>query len=202
MRIKNSLILPILLLFSLSSCVETIVVSSVTGASIASREKSFEDTRGDIKISSKIGYKFLVNGLKNLGNSVDITVNESRVMLTGIVRDAKKAKLAYDLCWQVKGVNEVIDEIKIRDNTAMSFADLGNALKDYYLTLEIESKLLFAKNLNSLNFQITTVDSEVFIMGVAHDKKQLDNVIAIISKTNGVNKVINHVLLADDSRRS
>ena len=202
MRTKNSIILPILFLFLLSSCVETIVVSSITGASLASREKSFADTRNDLKISSKIGFKFVVNVLKSPGNSVDITVNESRIMLTGIIRDAKKAKLANDLCWQVKGVNEVIDEIQIRDNSAMSFADLGNAIKDYYLTLEIESKLLFTKNLNSLNFQITTVDSEVFIMGVAFDKQQLDNVIAIISKTNGVSKVINHVILANDSRRS
>ena len=103
-------------LFSLTSCVETIVISTGVGGALAYREKTIDDTRSDIKISTKIGLKFISNGLKTPKTSIDITVNEGRVMLTGIARDTAKAKLAQELCWQFKGVNEVIDEIQIRED--------------------------------------------------------------------------------------
>jgi len=185
-----------------TSCVETIVISSGIGAGLAYREKTVDDTRSDIKISTKIGFKFVANGLKNIGNSVDITVNEGRVMLTGIVRDPAKAKLAQDLCWQVKGVNEVIDEIKIDETGKLKIKDFSSSLFDYLLTAEIETKFALAKDLRTLNYQITTVDNDVYLLGVALNDKEMKRAIAIASKVRGVSKVINHVILADDSRRT
>ncbi len=185
-----------------TSCVETIVISSGIGAGLAYREKTVDDTRSDIKISTKLGFKFIANGLKNIGNSVDITVNEGRVMLTGIVRDPAKAKLAQDLCWQVKGVNEVIDEIKIDETGKLKIKDFSSSLFDYLLTAEIETKFALAKDLRTLNYQITTVDNDVYLLGVALNDKEMKRAIAIASKVRGVSKVINHVILADDSRRT
>ncbi|MFM7557730.1 MAG: hypothetical protein ACKO46_04085, partial [Alphaproteobacteria bacterium] len=75
-----SIILPLLL----TSCVETIVIGTGIGGGLAYREKTIKDTRSDIKIATKIGVKFIKNGLKNPGNSVDITVNEGRVYLRAL----------------------------------------------------------------------------------------------------------------------
>jgi len=199
--IRNYLFLLFFLIFSLTSCVETIVISSGVGAGLAYREKTIEDTRGDIKIATKIGYKFISNGLKNFGNSIDITVNEGRVMLTGIVRDPQKAKLAQELCWQAKGVTEVIDEIKINETGKITLQDIASAIFDYMITAEIESKFALAKDLRTLNYQITTVDNEVYLLGVAINEKEMNRAIAIASKVRGVSKVVNHVILANDSRR-
>lgn len=190
------------LIIALTSCVETIVVSSTIGAGLAYREKTFADTREDLKIATKIGLKFFTNGLKKFGNSVDITINEGRVMLTGIVRDASKAKLAQDLCWQVKGVNEVIDEIQIRSDDKLDFGDTGSALVDYKITAEIESKFAIAKNIKTINYSITTVDRTVYLLGVASDDNELKKAIDLASRINGVKKVVNHVILVNDSRRS
>ncbi len=199
---KNQItILSLISVFFLTSCVETIVISSGVGAGLAYREKTIEDTRSDVKISTRIALKFIANGLKNPTNSVDVTVNESRVMLTGIVDNVKKAKLAQELCWQVKGVNEVIDEIQIRKDGKFKIADIGVAFYDYLITAEIETKFLLAKDLRFLNYQITTVDNEVYIMGVAYDAKEMNRAVSIASKVRGVKKIINHILLADDSRR-
>ena len=201
--LKNSkIILTLFSLFFLSSCVETIVISTGVGAGLAYREKTIDDTRNDIKISTKIAFKFLSNGLKNPGNSIDITVNESRVMLTGIARDPDKAKLAQELCWQVKGVNEVIDEIQIREDGKFKLADIGSAFYDYLITAEIETKFALAKDLRTLNYQITTVNNEVYLLGVAIDEKEMNRAISLASKVSGVNKVVNHIILANDSRRS
>lgn len=198
----NQICLLLLVVFSTTSCVETIVITTGVGAGLAYREKTVDDTRSDIKIATKIGFKFIKNGLKNIGNSVDITANEGRVMLTGIVRDPNKAKLAQDLCWQVKGVNEVIDEIKIDETGKLKIKDFSSSLYDYILTTEIETKFALAKDLRTLNYQITTVDNVVYLLGVAINEKEMNRAVAIASKVRGVSKVVNHVILADDSRRS
>ena len=201
-RFFKKILLPLIFAFSLSSCVETIVVGTGISGGLAYREKTIKDTRTDVKIATKIGVKFIKNGLKNPGNSVDITVNEGRVLLTGIVRDAKKAKLAQDLSWKVKDVDEVIDEIKIKEDGKMTFADVGSALYDYLITAEIEAKFALAKNLRTLNYQITTVDNEVYILGVAIDQEEMDRAVNIASRVRGVAKVVNHIIIANDSRRA
>ena len=198
---SQKIILLAIMLFSLTSCVETIVLSTGVGAGLAYREKTIDDTRSDIKISTKIALKFLSKGLKNPGNSIDITVNESRVMLTGIVRDPAKAKLAQELCWQVAGVNEVIDEIQIPADNKFKLVDVGSAFFDYLITAEIETKFALAKDLRTLNYQITTVNNEVYLLGVAIDEKEMNRAVSLASKVQGVTKVINHIILANDSRR-
>ena len=75
----------ILLSFFLTSCVETVVISSIAGGAISIREKSFSNTQKDVMIASKLATSYVKNGLKNIGNSVDISVNEGRVLLTGII---------------------------------------------------------------------------------------------------------------------
>ncbi|MBM5782430.1 MAG: BON domain-containing protein, partial [Pelagibacterales bacterium] len=122
MRIISIICSLIVFLFS-TACMETVIVGSATTGFVVVREKSLPNTSKDIVISTKIGSSFLVNGLKNYGNSIDVTVNEGRVLLTGIVRDVQKAKLASDLCWSVKGVKEVIDEIQVRDGDSVHLKD-------------------------------------------------------------------------------
>ena len=199
---NKKIILLSCVLFSLTSCVETIVISTGVGGALAYREKTIDDTRSDVKISTKIALKFISKGLKTPTTSIDITVNEARVMLTGIARDTAKAKLAQELCWQVKGVNEVIDEIQIREDGKFTFSDIGSAIYDYLITAEIETKFALAKDLRTLNYQITTVNNEVYLLGVAIDEKEMNRAIAVASKVRGVNKVINHIILANDSRRN
>lgn len=191
----------VIALLFLTSCVETIVVGSVATGVVASREKSLSSSAKDIAISSKLGTIFIKNGLKNPGNSIDITVNEGRVLLTGIVRDAKKANLAADLAWKEKGVTEVIDEIQMVDEKKIQAKDWASAANDYFITTQIETKLLFHRKILSVNYQVTTIKGVVYLLGVAEDNLELQKVLALVSKTRGVKKVVNHIILFNDSRR-
>jgi osmotically-inducible protein OsmY len=188
-----------LLIFS-TACVETVVVGSLATGMVVTREKNLSNTRSDIVISTKLGTKFLENGLKNPGNSVDVTVNEGRVLLTGIVREEQKAKLASELAWKVEGVKEVIDEIQLRDD--FKAKDVSNAFRDYLVSIEIETKLLLGKKITSSNYQITTVGKTVYLLGVASDNAEMQKVLSIAAKVRGVDKVVNHVILVNDRRRN
>lgn len=189
-------------LIFLTSCVETVVVGSFATATVAVREKTLNDTRYDIQIYSVLSADFVQNGLKNYGDSVDITVNEGRVLLTGIVRDQSKAKLASELAWKVTGVKEVIDEIQSRDGDSVHFADFTSASYDYLITAKAETFLLFSKKVSSVNYKATTVNKTVYLIGVAQDEAELNRVIKTITKISGVEKVVSHVVMLSDRRRN
>lgn len=199
---KFCLLSAVLFLFVTTSCVETVVVGSVTTAAIATREKSLKNTRYDIQIYTTLSSDFLQNGLKNFGNSIDVTVNEGRVLLTGIARDMQKAKLASNLAWKAVGVKEVIDEIQVRDGESTSFKDYMSASYDYLITSKIETRLLFTKNVATFNYKITTVAGNVYVIGVAENEAELNKVIAAITKVKGVVKIVSHVIMVNDRRRN
>lgn len=197
---KISKIYYILLLALLTSCVETVVIGSVGGGVFASREKTMQDTRSDIAISVTLTADFITRGLKMPGNSVNFTVNEGRVLLTGIVRDSQKAKSAQEISWTAIGVKEVIDEIQLREE-GVGFKDFPFALRDYLITAEVESRLLVTRDVIWPNYKITTVGSSVYLLGVAVNDFEMQRVLTIVSRIYGVEKVVNHVLLRDDQRR-
>ena len=189
------------LLFSLTSCIETVVLGSAATGAIVMREKSLTDTTHDATISTKMGAHFIAEGLKNVGNSVDITVNEGRVLLTGAVRKEDNVKLASKLAWKTPKVKEVINEIHIRDDKAMRPRNFSNSIVDYFLTTRVEIKLFALKDVSSINYKITTVDKVVYLLGVAKDDAEIRKVLNSISKIRGVNKVVNHIILVGDARR-
>ncbi len=101
------------ILLFLSSCVEIALVTGFTTTRIATREKTLSDTRKDINIAAQIFKDFSKEGLKIPGNSIDVTVNEGRVLLTGIVSQREMAKKAVDIAWRNNLASEVINEIQI-----------------------------------------------------------------------------------------
>ncbi len=198
---KISLIFSLLFLTFSTACVETVVVGTIATGAVITREKNLTSTRDDMIISTQAGVSLVENGLKNVGNMVDVTVNEGRVLLTGIVRDSTKAKLASELVWKVQGVKEVIDEIQLRDGVKMKPKDFSIGFFDYIITSTIEAKMLINKKVSTYNYQITTVNKTVYLLGVAGNSDEMDAVLSIASKTSGVKKVVNHIILLNDSRR-
>ena len=201
MNITKKIIASLFLILFANACVETVVVGTAATAVMIKREKTFSDTKDDVKISTYLAAKFIKNGLKTPGNSIDITINEGRVLLTGIVRDDKKAKLATELAWKVRGVKEVIDEIKVTED-AITAKDFTKGFRDYVITTQINTKMLFSKKVASVNYKVTTVAKTVYLLGVSKDDAEMRNALSIAAKTSGVRKVVNHLILANDSRRN
>lgn len=187
-------------LFLTTSCVEVVVLGSVGGGVAATREKTLKDTQSDLMIASTLSVDFVIHGLKNPGNSINFTVNEGRVLLTGIARDPQKALLANKVAWNALGVKEVIDEIELREEKFRA-RDVSSAFFDYLVTAQVEAKLLTARDVSWPNYKITTVDGSVYLLGVAANDFELQRALTVVSKTRGVDRVVNHVVLRDDSRR-
>jgi osmotically-inducible protein OsmY len=199
---KISKIILLSIVFLTTSCVEAVIIGSVGGGVVATREKSLKDTRSDVAISATLGFDFVTHGLRNPGNSVNFTVNEGRVLLTGIVRNRDKIQLARDVSWNALGVKEVIDEIQIRDNEKLKPKDFVSSFYDYLITTQVEAKLLVARDVFWPNYKITTVGGVVYLLGIAKNDFEMQRALTITSKVRGVERVVNHVLLRDDPRRN
>ncbi|MFT4718030.1 MAG: osmotically-inducible protein OsmY [Rickettsiales bacterium] len=183
-----------------TSCVEIAILASIKTADLATREKSIADSGKDLIISSKLIKDLASKKLKTPSNMVDITVSEGRVLMTGVVQDEENAKNAVNIAWKNEDVKEVIDEIQLVEKLRI-FRSSGQYLKDTIITSNIQSKLLFTKNIASINYEIVTVNNIVYLLGIANSNAELNKVSNIAAKVGGVNRVVSHVILQNDGRR-
>jgi osmotically-inducible protein OsmY len=197
----KKLIISLFCLFLLSSCVESVIVGSIATTAIAVRVKSISNSRDDVVITTKILRSLAKNNLKMPGNMIDITVDEGRILLTGIVKDKKYIKIAIDEIWKVKNVKEIINEIEINDNFRI-FISAKQYIKDSFITSRIESKILANKDLDSFNYKIITVNNVVYLLGIANDNDDIDNITSLVAKIKNVKKVVSHIILKNDKRRN
>ncbi len=189
----------LLLLFT-TSCVETVVVSSFATISVVTRDKTLNSTVDDTLIAAQIDKNFLMNGLKGVSNSVEVTVNEGRVLLTGVIRDTSKGNPALTMAWKVNGVKEVMDEIEV-NKKGVGILDFTTPFSDSYITALIKAKLFFYPQIFPSNYKVTTFNHVVYLIGVYKSEDDLKELLRIVSKTSGVKKVVNYVISADDNRR-
>src|SRR5690606_28702309 len=143
----------------------------------------------------RINDKFIQKDIDNLYTDISTTIFEGRVMLTGGVKKPEYKDRAVQLVWEVNGVVEVIDEIQVSQN------DLVDYSKDVYLANAVRGKVLLTKGIKSSNFQITSVNGIIYILGVAQNQQESANVIEIARRIKGVQTVVSHVILTDDPRR-
>jgi osmotically-inducible protein OsmY len=100
------------------------------------------------------------------------------------------------LAWQADGVREVINEIRVGDEgTVADFA------RDAWITSQINSKLLFDREVSAIDYSVETVNQVVFIMGIAQSPAELDRVIGHAKNVGYVRRVISYVRQKDDPAR-
>lgn len=196
--------MPILRLFTcmalcagLGACVPLIAGGAAATGMTVAKEKSVGSSVDDTVIQTEINHYYLQSDIDNLFANVETRVDEGRVLLTGKVPTDHAALEAVRLAWKAKGVKEVINELKVTDKSS-----IRDYTKDAWISTQIKSKLLFEKNLKSINYSIETLNQEVYLFGIAQDQRELDKALTIARTVSGVKKVINHVILKDDPRRN
>ena len=145
----------------ISGCAETIIGVGATGAVAASQERGLGGAVEDTQIRTAINYLWLDEN-PEMYHQLNLNVQEGRVMITGVVPKQEMRDAAVRLAWRAKGVNEVIDEI-IVDPKGTS----GTYARDSWINAQLKTKLLFDKNVYSINYSIETVRGQVYILGVA-----------------------------------
>jgi len=177
----------------LIGCVPAVVGGgAAVGVTAATKEKGVTGAWNDTKISTAIKVGFYQKD-PDLHRLVSVNVQNGEVLLTGAVPNEQMHLDAIKIAWEPKGVKRVIDNIGRSEN-----ATFGTYANDTWITTQLKSILMFDGDIESRNYSIKTVSSQVYIMRIAQDQTDLDKVIHHARNTNGVTKVISYVRMKDE----
>lgn len=169
--------------------------TAVTARSVL-QERSVGDAVDDTRIEVEVNAGLLDKDHVLFGK-VGTEVVEGRVLLAGHVPTREDRIAAAEIAWGVTGVREVINEIEVSEGGGLpAFAE------DVYVANQVRARLLTGKDVSAFNYNIETIDGVVHLIGLAQTRSELRRVANIAATTPGVERVVSHVLIIDDPRRT
>ena len=183
------IILPSILI---ANCAQVATGTAVKVVTVNQEDRSIGEFVDDTIIKTLIKNTYFDQNEKLFFN-IDVEVSQGRVLLTGTIENIDLKIEATRIAWGVKGVQTVINEIQISNSdNIINFAD------DLVISTKVKGKLILNENVNSLNYNIETVNKLVYIMGIAGSEDERDLVIDIASEVYGVEEVIDYISIKTD----
>lgn len=153
----------------------------------ATREGGISGTLSDTRIHAEVADKLFKYDLGTF-SKVGVTVEEGRVLLSGVVQNPEDRVEAVRAAWQVRGVRQVINEIKVANSEGIS-----GFVRDAWITTRLRTALTFDDFVQNLNYSIDTVQGTVYLMGVAQTQAELDRALRLARTIPGVKGVVSYV---------
>ncbi|MEA1937485.1 MAG: BON domain-containing protein [Pseudomonadota bacterium] len=181
------LMLPFLSL-TISACtpVGAIVGMGAAVGVAAVQERSMPDAAIDAEIRIKVNDLWFRHNV-DMFRKLNLSINEGRVLVTGVVPDPDWRVDAVRLVWQVNEVKEVINEIEVDDPNIEAFA------RDTWILAQLRGKMTFTEDIYSVNYNLEVVRGVVYLIGVARLQEELDMVIELARNIDGVKRVVSYV---------
>tara|TARA_B100000214_G_C23912080_1_gene601817 strand:+ start:450 stop:1046 length:597 start_codon:yes stop_codon:yes gene_type:complete len=174
-------------ILSLNHCAQVVTGTAAKVVTVSKEDRSIGEFVDDTLIKTFIKNSYFDQNEKIFFN-VDVEVSLGRVLLTGTVENIDLKIEATRLAWGAEGVKTVINEIQISNSdNILNFAD------DLVISTKVLGKLMLDENINSLNYNIETVNKIVYIIGISLSDKEKNNVIKIAQDVFGVVEVIDYI---------
>ena len=190
---KNLIFISIVTLF-LQSCAPLVGTVGMVSLGAASKEKGLGTSINDNFIKTKISnliYKYN----KDLIADTKVFVNNGSVLFTGKLINPNDKIEFTKLAWNIRGVNEVNNEIQLTDMTSIK-----NIARDVASLGEIRARLMSDKSINSLNFSVDVVNDKAYVSGVATSELEMNLVKNHASSARFIKEVYNYIILNKDTR--
>lgn len=181
-------------LLSLTACFGLATTAVTEGGVTIAEQRSFGSKVDDNVIYAEITRLYLEKDVNELLVNVTVDVHNQRVMLTGDVKTEEVAQNAISLAWQAKNVKEVINELNI--NPGIS---LWDSAQDELIQTNLEARYLATKGTWVINYSINVLRGTVYILGVVHNRAELDKVLEIARTAKGVKKVVSHLKIMTET---
>ena len=168
-------------------CAEVILGGASKTILVSKEERSIGTYVDDTLIKAQLKNEYFSTN-EIIFFNVDVEVNEGRVLLTGTVETSDLRVEATKKAWGIDGVTSVINELQISNNdSVLDYAD------DLVISTKIRAKILLDRNINNLNFNIETVNGIVYVLGIAQNQTEVDNIVEIINSVYGVKEIIDYI---------
>jgi osmotically-inducible protein OsmY len=195
---KNFILISVIS-FSLSSCIPAVFTAATASTFATAKDRSFGDTIDDSVIHTKLKKEFMVRGFKKLYYKITPEVVQGRVLLTGELESDEDVISAVDIAWSISGVKEVINELKISENS--NKFDAAQYTKDTWISGRIKAALFFNRTIKFVNYTVITQKNVVYLFGIARTDEELNEVTKIASEIAGVERVVSYVHMREESAK-
>lgn len=166
--------------------------AAATAGTAAAKEGGIPGAFNDAGIKGRINEAWFQYNITTF-SKLSTTVNQGRVLLTGVVQNPEDRVEAVRLVWQVPGVKQVMNEIRVADSEG-----IPGFVRDGWITTRLRTELTFAKEVTSLNYSIDTVQGVVYLMGVAMSQNELNRVTEIARTIPNVKQVVSYVKMVGE----
>ena len=195
MALNKLTILSISLLFILilTNCSIPVATGVATKAvTVSNSDRSIGEYVDDVLIKAILKNSYFDQSEKIFFN-VDVEVSQGRVLLTGTVDNIDLRIEATRIAWGVKGVQTVINEIQISESdNILNFAD------DLVISTKVYAKLMLDEEVNSLNYNIETVNKVVYIIGISSTSDEKKKAIDLTKEVFGVEEVVEYITIKSE----
>ncbi|MDY0008918.1 MAG: BON domain-containing protein [Bdellovibrionales bacterium] len=177
----------------LSGCTGLALGAGATLGVAAAQEGGITGAASDTAIKVQVSeawFRHDVEMYRRLG----VTVKEGRVLITGTLPLPDDRVEAIRLAWQVDGVQQVINEIRVDEQGAT----IGSYASDAWITGQVKSLLVFDKQIQSVNYTVETVAGTVYLMGIGQNQNELTRAINHARNTRSVKNVVSYVRLRSE----
>jgi len=171
----------------------TLVGAAATTGIAASQEGGINRAWSDAKIQAKINELWLREDTTDIFRKLDLTVNQQRILITGVVQDPQHRVDAVRLAWKPAGVKQVINEIRVADSKGIT-----GFVRDTWAATRLRTAITVDRDVQSINYNIDVVQGIVYLMGVAQTRAELNRVIETARTIPDIKQVVSYVKLAGE----
>ncbi len=186
-----------LILIYISGCASALIGGVATVGLATMQERSIKDSAIDLKLELQLQKKLFEASKDKLFAYVDVIIIEQRIMLIGNVESQEVRDLATKISWEVSPkIKAVLNELTIGGKTT-----LVSEAKDVRISLSLSGLLIGDVDISDINFSHSVSKQVIFLIGIAKNDDELNQVIYHARTIKGVRKVISHIILKNDKKR-
>ena len=167
-----------------------------TGLALA-EDRPVEEIWGDTLLKVTINKKLLETSFSETFWSLNTTIFEGRVLITGNVKNTTLRDQVSQIVWGVKGVREVLNEIEIQETN-----NVTQIARDKFIQTSLQARMLGDKIVSDINYKMIAHNNVLYIIGVAQSQAELEKVVAHARAIRYVKKFVNYIWLAENPARS
>ena len=167
-----------------------------TGLALA-EDRPVEEIWGDTLLKLTINKKLLETSFSETFWSLNTTIFEGRVLITGNVKNTTLRDQVSQIVWGVKGVREVLNEIEIQETN-----NVTQIARDKFIQTSLQARMLGDKIVSDINYKMIAHNNVLYIIGVAQSQAELEKVVAHARAIRYVKRFVNYIWLADNPSRS
>jgi osmotically-inducible protein OsmY len=171
----------------LEGCILAVGAAGAGGGYQLTAERSFGDEVKDAGLAAAIGQSWKTFN-PQLSEDLSATVYQGDVLVTGTVPSEDWRAEGIKRAWQIDGVKQVYDEIKVGPDESLT-----QNLSDDTISNKLRAQLIGDGDVKSINYFVTTVKGTVYLMGSARSQQELDRVVDHARNISDVRNVVSHV---------